>query len=105
MERLGVTARSVAFHAPQSHEREKCILPKPVLVLLGLKRFQDVPNLLLAQLGFERHEQIRLAEVAVVFRNFVLKYEMIPKRVPGQFRQQAMVLVRVVAIVSENKIR
>jgi len=30
---------------------------------------------------------------------------MIPKRVPGQFRQQAMVLLRVVAVVSENKVR
>src|SRR6516162_8653365 len=105
MERLSVTARSIAFHAPQSHERKKCILPKPALVLLGLKSFQDVTNLFLAQLGFERHKQIRLAEVAVVFRNFVLKYQMIPKRVPGQFRHQAMVLMRVVAVVSQNEVR
>ena len=51
------------------------------------------------------HEQIGLSEVAVVFRDFVFQNQFAPKSIPGQIGNQAMVLVPVIAVVSQDDVR
>jgi len=53
----------------------------------------------------ERHEKIRLAEIAIVFGDFVFQNQMIAERVPGQLGDQAMVLVCIFAVLGEYQIR
>src|SRR2546422_11228082 len=56
--------------------------------------------------GFvERHVVVRRPQVAVVFRHFVLENEMVPERVPGELRDEAMILMAVPSIVGEDHIR
>src|SRR5437899_7635297 len=105
VECFGITAGSIAFHSPQSHEREKCLRLKPALRALGLERIHEVTNLLLADFVPDWHEQVRLSQVTVILRNFILQNEMIAKCVPGQFRNQAMVLVGIFAVVGKDKVR
>src|SRR6266403_597189 len=105
VECFGITARSIAFHSPQSHQREKRLRLKPALRALRLERIHEVTNLLLAHFGPHRHEQVRLSQVAVILRNFILQNEMVSECVPGQFRNQAMVLVGILAVVRKDKVR
>ena len=53
----------------------------------------------------KRHEQVRIAEIAVVFRDLVLPHEMVAKGVQGEFRQRAMILVQIVAAMGQNERR
>ena len=53
----------------------------------------------------KRHEDTRLSHVAIVFRNLVLQNQMVAKGVPGQFRDKAMILMRIFAVMSEDQIR
>ena len=73
--------------------------------MLRLKRIHDVSNFLLAELSLERHENAGLPEVTVVFGNLVFQDQMIAKCVPGQFRDQAVVLMSVFPVVRENEVR
>src|SRR5260370_41063190 len=101
VERLGVTAGCVAFDSSQSHEGEKCILPKPTLAVLGAESVHDLGNFLLADPRLEWHKQIRPPQVAVVLWNFVFQNQMVAKRLPSQFRDRAVVLVRVFMVKNE----
>src|SRR5579864_7404767 len=47
---------------------------------------------------------MRLSDVAVVLGNLVLQNQVVAKRVPRHFRYQAMVLMRIPTIVSENDV-
>ena len=57
-----------------------------------------------AEFAFKRHKDVWSAQVAIVFRDFVLEDEMISKRVPGQFREQPVILVRIVAGVGKDQV-
>src|ERR1039457_3621456 len=105
VESFGVAAGSIAFHPAQPHEGKKRVLLKPGFGILGLEGIHDVTDLLLAHFRLERHEHARLSQVTVVFRNLVFQNQMVPKCIPGQFRDQTMVLVRVLAVVSEDEVR
>lgn len=105
VESLGVTARSIAFHSPQSHEGEKCFRFKPALAVLGLKSIHDELDLFLTRLRPEGHKNAGPPQVAVVFWDFVLQNQMVPKRIPGQVGYQPVILMRVIVIVSEDEIR
>src|SRR5262249_20334699 len=100
VEGLGVTAGSVALHPSQSHQREECALAKPRFGVLGREGIHDITDLLVVHVRLEWHEQARPAHVAVVFRNLVFEDEMISKCVPGEFRDQPVVLMRIAVPVS-----
>jgi hypothetical protein len=52
----------------------------------------------------EVHKDVGRPQVAVVFRNFVLQDQMAPEGIPRQVRYQTMILVAIVAVVSEDQI-
>ena len=53
----------------------------------------------------QRNEKIWGAEIAVIFRDFVLQDHVIAIRVPRQLAQEPVILVQVVAEMRENQIR
>src|SRR5580704_995184 len=79
VEGLGVTARRIAFHPSQPHQRKECVSFKPPFAVLRLKRFYDVPDLGLASLILKWHEHPRLSHVSVVFRDLVFQNQMVAK--------------------------
>src|SRR5713101_10079514 len=83
VERFGVTAGRIAFHAPQSHQREEGFGLKPALVALRLEGFEDAVDLSLACLCIERHKHAGLAQIAVIFWDLILQNQVIAKGVPG----------------------
>src|SRR6202008_429680 len=52
----------------------------------------------------ERNEDGRRTEPAVVLRDLILEDQVIPERVPGQFGDDSVVLMKVVLVVRENSI-
>ena len=62
-------------------------------------------DLALEHRGAERHVEVRLAEVAVPLGDLVLEDQVVAERVPGQLADLAVVLVRVVAAVGEDRRR
>src|SRR5436190_529495 len=101
---LGKTAGRGAFNSAQSHQRAERVGRKPVLVSLALEVAQQRGDFALGDFAGHRHVNIRSAEVAVVFWNFVLEHEMTPERVPGEIRQHAMILVSIVAKMRQDEI-
>jgi hypothetical protein len=64
---------------------------------LGLENLHEVINLLPVDLLLERPEEAGLAHVAVVFWNLVLQDQMVADGIPNEFRNKAMILMRVLA--------
>ena len=105
MEGFGIPTGSVAFHTPQAHQRPERAFFEPTLGSLRREGVHQILDLLLAQFRRKWNVAIRLAQVAVIFGDLVLQDQMVAKCIPSQFRDQAMVLMCVVAEVCENQIR
>src|SRR5439155_23478010 len=52
----------------------------------------------------QRDKAVRRSEIAIELGNLVLEDEMIPKSIPGQIRQQAVILVPVVSMVRQDQV-
>ena len=52
----------------------------------------------------DRHVDVGLAHVSVPLGNLIFEYAVVPERVPRQAANLAMVLVRVVAIMSKDDV-
>ena len=102
---LSVAGRRATLHPPQSQESAKYILREPLLMLLGCEVVKDVFDLESANAFVQADERVRRSNVSVVFGNLILENEMITKRIPCQIGDHAMILVQIVAIVSEDDIR
>ena len=75
-----------------------------MLVALRLKKTTKVFDFQVAKALFEGNEKIGRAEIAIVFRNFVFEDEMIPPSVPGEIGKDAVVLMAVVPLMSEDDV-
>src|SRR5262245_8896228 len=73
-------------------------------VLLRLESSRNHPYFPATGRFIEVHKDVRRPQVAVVFRNFVLQDPMAPEGIPRQVRYQTMILVAIVAVVSEDQI-
>ena len=58
----------------------------------------------MAVLLAEANEEIRGTEISVVLRHFILQNRVITKGIPREMRKEAMVLMEIAAIVSENQL-
>ena len=76
-----------------------------MFIALGLKKGTKVIGLALAQLFFQTDVEIWAAHVAIIFWNFVFQYDVVTKGVPSEVGQNAMVLMTIVTVMSENQIR
>ena len=61
-------------------------------------------DLALAALGLQRHEQVGLAEVALVLGDLVFQDQLAAEGVPGQLGDQPVVLVPVLEPVGEDQV-
>lgn len=105
METLRKPGGAPALDTAQTHQASKQIFAEPVQrALTG-----EVPDQVIALLRYisfaEGHEEIGMAEIAVVLGDLIFENEMIAEGVPGQLGQHPMVLVAVMAMVGENDIR
>src|SRR5262245_21672728 len=103
VERFRIIVGRVALHTPHAHERAKQIFREPSLLPLAREAGEDGLDLTPAQPLVERDEEVRNTEIAVVLGYLVLQNEVISERVPGQLRDQAVVLVEIVAMVSQDQ--
>jgi hypothetical protein len=92
------------FHSSQPEDGPKHVFRKPVLVSLGLETFKYVSDFEPADLFVEVYEQIRLAQIAIILRDFVFQDKVLPEGVPGQVGKQSVILVPVVAAMGEDDV-
>ena len=104
VEGLGVTCGRRRFDPSEPHEPAEGVAREPPLPKLRLEGRGEVFRLQLAHRVVERHIAIRRPEVAVIFGQLVLEDEVIPKRVPGQLREEAVILMAVASIMGEDHI-
>ena len=62
----------------------KSIATKPMPGRLGREMFQEQFDLARTELVRERYENVGMANVAIIFEDFVLKDQMIAEGIPGQ---------------------
>src|ERR1700731_5422362 len=102
VERLRYPLGRVTADTAQPGHREECLVGKPTSSALTGKvsadRFDLPAKLYLGQW----YKKSRIAEVAVVFRNFVLEHEVITEGVVGEFGHQSVVLVSVALPMSQD---
>ena len=72
---------------------------------LRRKHLEQATDLVLADVLRKRHEQIGAPEVAVIFHDLVFEDHVVAPGVPGQLRDETVVLVPVVVVVGQNEVR
>src|SRR5258708_39432180 len=92
------------FDPPDPMHSLEGVAGKPVSGRLSLEVLHQQFDFTQTELLRDRHEHIRMAKVAIVLKYFVFKNQMISERVPGQVRQDPVVLMAVIAVMSEDNI-
>src|SRR5256885_6827992 len=105
IKRLSITLARPRLDTAQSEQPVEGIRRKPALGPLGGEHREEVADLGAARGPRQRDVQVGAAEVAVVFRHFVLQHQVVAERVPGQVGYDAMVLVAIGAEVREDDVR
>jgi len=102
---LGVLRGRRAFHAADARGRKEQVVREPVLGGLRLEMRRQQPAFPLKLRLRHRHEEVRRAVIAVVFRDLVLEHDVIAKGVPREIGEHAMVLMPVLTVVREHDVR
>jgi hypothetical protein len=102
---FGEAARRPAFHAARVHEAEKGRRREPGARALRREVAHQMRHLALPGAGGDWHEQVRLAEVALVLRHLVLENQVPAPGLPGQLGDDPVILVTVLQAVAENEVR
>ena len=100
--RLGVAG--IAFKASDPHQPAKRLFVEPMLATLARKDLAQHRDLSGNVVGIDRHVEIWSHQVAVPFWYFILPNLMRTKRVPGQFVNHPVILMRVGLAVSQDQI-
>ncbi len=79
---FGVFLRRVAFDAADSHHGEKNIFREPVAATLGFETFKNRVDLFATGGFIQGNEEIRVAQIAVVFYNLIFQDQVTPESVP-----------------------
>ena len=104
IEGLGISCRRVGLHPAEPEDPRKVSSSNHCFWLCDLKLSMMI-WILREQAGFQRTtKEVQAHQVVVVFRNLVFPDQVVPEGVPGQVRDQAVVLVPVIAVVGENQI-
>jgi len=93
-----------ALDSAESKHRKERVLGEPAFASLAPEMLHQVTHLLLADRIVQLHEEVRDSKVSVVLDYFVLENRMVPKRVPGQFRYDAMILMQVVSVMGKYEV-
>src|SRR5215472_6764151 len=101
---LGETLGGIAFNAAKPHQGLESFCPKPSPGRLRPEVAHEQLDFPLRNAARERDEQIGAAEVPLVLGDLVLCNQVIPKRVPGELSEDAVVLMKVVDSVGQYQI-
>lgn len=93
------------FDATQPQQAVEKILGEPLFASLRAEVAHQVFHLLATNRLTQRDEEVRRAQVCIVFRDFIFQDQVVPKSVPGQIAHHAVVLVQIVSEVSKDNIR
>ncbi len=104
VKRLGEAAFGVTFDGAEAEERLERAGGEPWLFALRGKVCEQMIDFLAGAVFRQRHEKVRRAEVAFVFRNFVFQNRVIAEGVPGELGDEAMVLMEIFAAVGKNEV-
>src|SRR5688572_27126709 len=99
------TARGTTLDSSKAHERQEIIGEEPILAALGREVAAKVIDLSACKQSCYWDVCIRRRKIALIFGNFVLKYEMIAPSIPSEFSSQSMILMPIVQPMRENDIR
>src|SRR5207237_8618965 len=102
--RKGLGIATFARKAAKPEERAKGLLVEPVLASLAGEHTERI-QLPGDVIRLHWNVEVGLTEIAIPFRYFIFPDLMRPERVPGQLVDQAMILMSVVARMSQNEIR
>ena len=105
MKRLGIAHARTGFNAAQPQQRQERFFREPKPPRLAGKMPEDGRHLAARNVVVERDEVVRLAQIAVIFRNLVFENGVMPERVPREIRQHAMVLMSIVPAMSQDEVR
>src|SRR6185436_3706552 len=105
VEGLRVVVGCVRFHAAQPQHGSEEVFGEPALSALALELVEKVAYLPPADLVVQVDEQVRRAEVSVELRDLVLQNHVVPERVPGELRDQPVILVPIFAVMGEDEVR
>ena len=105
MEGLGITGRRPRFDTAQTHQAIEHVFGKPMLIPLCPEITHQPLHFPATNCIGQWHEKVRLVQVGVVLRNFVFQDQMVAKSIPGQFRNQTMVLMKVMPEMGEDQVR
>src|ERR1051326_7171565 len=84
VERFGMSAGGVGFHASQPHQAAEEVLGEPALAALGWEVLEQMVDLSAHDGLVETDEHIRPPKTAVVLGNLELQDQVIAERIPGQ---------------------
>ncbi len=73
------------FDASYSHDRLERFAHEPRFFLLRREVTHQQIDFLLSEFGRQGDKNIGIAQVSLILRDFVLKYQMLAKRIPGYF--------------------
>ncbi len=104
MKTFGKSAQGIGLDAAKSLQRQEGLRAKPLLRSLRRKGLVNILRLAFAGLAIQSHKKIRRTQVAIVLRDFVFQDEMAAKRIPSQFGDQPMILVKIMPVVGQNQI-
>jgi len=102
---LGIFFGRSTFYAAKSKDRLECILREPGFVALCLENVKDMSDLKFTHFTPQGNKAVRYTQITIVFWNLVFQNHVIAPSIPSKIRYGSMVLMAVVAIVSENKVR
>src|SRR5260221_8352983 len=105
MKTFGKSAQGIGLDAAKSLQRQEGLRAKPLLRSLRRKGLVNILRLAFAGLAIQSHKKIRRTQVAIVLRDFVFQDEMAAKRIPSQFGDQPMILVKIMPVVGRSEER
>src|SRR5262245_18998872 len=104
MKRFRVAARRTALQPPKTKHRQECLTREPVSPFLRAIDLQECVHFRTSLLCVHRDIDVRLSETAIPFRNLVLEHYLIPESIPDDLVDDAMILMPVVALVTQDQI-
>src|SRR5581483_4493698 len=103
VEGLGMAGGRIAADAAQPHHGEEGFRGKPAVAALAWEMLEQAAHLLSGDVLAQRHEEVGVAEVAVIFRHLVLPDQVIAEGAVGELGRNAMVLMKIAAVMRQDE--
>src|SRR6516165_5909570 len=100
---LGMAAGCVAASGAQPHQRKEGFGGKPAMTTLAREVLEQSAHLLPRDVVAERHEDIGIVEIAVIFRHLIFPNQVIPESAVSDLGSNAMVLMKIGPVMGEDQ--